>query len=57
MPKLLRLPGGCLGMGWRWRTWGSCDKPWRAANQAMNQGFPNGAIRWGSCPIIPTWMH
>src|SRR5581483_5001034 len=47
-PKLLRVSGGCLGMRRRRRTWGSCDKPRGAANQALIRGSPNGATHRGS---------
>jgi hypothetical protein len=29
-----------------------CDKPRRAAKQALTRGFPNGATRLESCPVI-----
>src|SRR5439155_1611189 len=48
LPKLLRVSGGCLGLRRRRRTWGSCDKPRGAANQALIRGSPNGATHRGS---------
>jgi len=33
-----------------------CDKPRRAAKQAMTRGCPNGETRPGSCPVIP-WLN
>src|SRR5581483_9899601 len=53
LPKLLRVSGGCLGLRRRRRTWGSCEKPRGAANQALIRGYPNGATRRGSYLVIP----
>src|SRR5258706_15916738 len=51
--KLQRVCGGCLGAKRRRRTWGSCEKLGRAANQARTPRSPNGTTQRGSCPVIP----
>jgi len=53
MVKLPRVHGGCFGAKRRRRTWGSCEKLGRAANQARTPRSPNGKTWQGSCPVTP----